>query len=57
MNVMKWLGLFVSLIGAGTLVYPILFKVSSEQLGVCGGVTALTMMWAVLLFGLSGKRK
>jgi len=57
MNVLKWLGLIVSLIGAGTLVYPILFKVSSEQLGVCGGVTALTMMWAILLFGLSGKRK
>jgi len=57
MNVLKWLGLIVSLIGAGTLVYPILFKVSSEQLGVCGGVTALTGMWAILLFGLSGKRK
>ena len=57
MNVLKWLGLIVSLIGAGTLGYPILFKVSSEQLGVCGGVTALTVMWAILLFGLSGKRK
>jgi len=47
----------VSLIGTGTLVYPILFKDSSEQLGVCAGVTALTIMWAVLLFGLSGKKK
>lgn len=57
MKVLKWLGLIVSLIGAGTIVYPILFKVSSEQLGTCGGVTALTMMWAILLFGLSGKKK
>ena len=57
MNVLKWLGLIVSLIGAGTLVYPILFKVSSEQLGACGGVTALTILWAIALFGLSGKRK
>jgi amino acid permease len=57
MNVLKWLGLIVSLIGAGTLLYPILFKVSSEQLGVCGGVAALTGMWAILLFGLSGKKK
>ena len=57
MNVLKWLGLIVSLIGAGTLVYPILFKVSSEQLGVCGGVTALTILWVIVLFGLSGKRK
>ena len=57
MNVLKWLGLIVSLIGAGTLVYPILFKVSSEQLGIFGGVTALTILWAIALFGLSGKRK
>ena len=57
MNVLKWLGLIVSLIGAGTLVYPILFKVSSEQLGIFGGVTALTILWAIVLFGLSGKRK
>ena len=34
MNVLKWLGLIVSLVSAGTLVYPILFKVSSVQLGV-----------------------
>jgi amino acid permease len=47
----------VSLIGAGTLVYPILFKVSPEQLGVCGGVTSLTILWAIALFGLSGKKK
>ena len=33
------------------------FKDSSEQLGVCAGVTALTIMWTVLLFGLSGKKK
>jgi len=57
MNVLKWLGLIVSLTGAGTLAYPLLFKVSSEVLGACGGFTALTIMWAILLFGLSGKKK
>jgi hypothetical protein len=57
MIVLKGLGLIVSLIGAGSLVYPILFKVSSEVLGVCGGVTAFSMMWAIVLFGLSGKKK
>ena len=57
MNVLKSLGLMVSLIGAGTLLYPILFKVSQEQLGVCGGVTALAILWAIVLFGMSGKKK
>ena len=57
MNVLKWLGLIVSLIGAGTLVYPILFKVTSEQVGACGGVTALMILWATVLFGVSGKKK
>ena len=57
MNLLMWLGLVASLIGAGTLVYPILFKVSPEQLGVCGGVTSLTILWAIALFGLSGKKK
>ena len=57
MNVLKSLGLMVSLIGAGTLGYPILFKVSQEQLGVCGGVTALAILWAIVLFGMSGKKK
>jgi len=56
MNVLKWLGLIVSFFGAGTLVYPILFKVSSEVLGACAGVTAFTIMWAIVLFGLSGKK-
>jgi amino acid permease len=57
MNVLKSLGLMVSLIGAGTLLYPILFKVSQEQLGACGGVTALAILWAIVLFGMSGKKK
>jgi len=57
MHVMKWLGLVVSLIGAGTLVYPILFKVTSEQVAACGGVTALMILWATVLFGVSGKKK
>jgi|WetSurSiteA1Bulk_404760.scaffolds.fasta_scaffold164409_1 hypothetical protein len=57
MRVVKWLGLLVSLIGAGTLAHPILFKVSQEQLGVCGGITALTILFATVLFGISGKKK
>ena len=57
MNVLKSLGLMVSLIGVGTLLYPILFKVSQEQLGACGGVTALAILWAIVLFGMSGKKK
>jgi len=57
MNILKWLGLVVSLIGAGTLVYPILIKISREQLGGFGGVTALSILWAIALFGLSGRKK
>ena len=57
MNVLKWLGLIVSLVSAGTLVYPILFKVSSEVLNACAGFTAYSMMWAILLFGFSGRKK
>ena len=57
MNVLKWLGLIVSLIGAGSLVYPILFKVSSEVLNACAGFTAYSMLWATVLFGVSGKKK
>ncbi len=57
MNVTKWLGLTVSLIAAGTLVYPILFKVSSEVRNACAGVTAYTMVWAIVLLGLRGKKK
>ena len=57
MYILKGLGLIVSLIGAGTLGYSILFRVTSEQLGVCGGVTALTILFAVVLFGMSGAKK
>ena len=57
MNVLKGLGLIVSLVSAGTLVYPILFKVSSEVLNACAGFTAYSMLWATVLFGVSGKKK
>ncbi len=57
MKIVRGLGVIVLLVGACTLGYPILFKVTSEQLGVFGGVTALTILLAVVLFGISGTRK
>jgi hypothetical protein len=55
-NIINWLGLTLSLIAAGTIVYPIVFKLSSEVLANCVGGACYLMMWAIVLLGLRVKK-
>lgn len=57
MNLINWLGLILSLIAAGTLVYPILFKLSSEVFRNSAGLTCYLMLWAIVLLGIRVKKK